>query len=291
MTHPYQNSDFARSLAHWGAALHVPAWHTSVIVRNGQDAAGVYPFAVLPPDADITAGLDFLKHQGLASVVLVLDEFHHPSLDALKPHFTLLRPFKEHYIYRPARGPIAYDSHHKRALKKANAQVTCSVVDMHKHWRDWAKLYEHLIRDMRLSGLHAFPDLHHEALSKIEGFTTIGAWIDGELVSAHVWAHSDTHAHSHLVASNEKGYEARASFATNDFSMQHFANHEVINFGGGAGVATSEGDGLARFKRGFSNDVAHSYIAGAILDEARYAALCEANPKAKDTAFFPAYRA
>ncbi|MFW0778037.1 MAG: hypothetical protein ACN2B6_10010 [Rickettsiales bacterium] len=288
--HPYARIIFAESLSHWGKALFVEEWHTPVILREidggGIDAAGVYPFCVLPKDADIAGGLERLKQHGAVSVVMVLDDFHRPELDVLKPHFPMLRDFKTHYVHDYAKGEPQYDSHHRRGLRKAQQQVRVDVVDLKTHWRDWQKLYDYIIRDMKLSGLHAFPAAHHEALAPLEGIAAIGAWMDDELVSAHIWAGDGEMMHSHLVASNAKGYETRAAYAVNDFSIKHFAGAKLLNFGGGAGVADAEEGGLARFKRGFSNATAKSYIAGAILDEERYAAL-SGDPT---TSFFPAYR-
>lgn len=288
MIHPYATPAYARSLAHWGEALFVPGWETPVIVRDGGlDAAGMYPIAILSEKADIAGGLDYLRRQGLVSVVLVLDDFHRPPPERLKAHFPILRPFKAHHVFNREKGAIVYDTHHKRALKKSQAQVEVSVMDLKKDARRWQALYDGLIAQMHLSGLHAFPLAHTEAIADIPGITAIGAWQGGELVSCHIWAHDENTAHSHLVASNDKGYDSRAGFAVNDFSIGYFKDARILNFGGGAGNAVGEDDGLARFKRGFSNAEAQSYICGAILDKERYEALS----KGRETAFFPAYRA
>lgn len=166
-----------------------------------------------------------------------------------------------------------------------------AALDLKTGWESWQALYDYIIADMKLTGLHAFPAAHHAALAEIEGFTAIGAWVGGELVSAHVWAHDGGHAHSHLVASNAKGYECRAAYAVNDFSMQHFAGKKILNFGGGAGFAEDAHDGLARFKRGFSNTTAHSYLCGAILDPEKYEAFSAARGSVQNPGYFPAYRA
>lgn len=288
--HPYANPAYAAALSHWGKALTIPEWNTSVIMRNipagGVDAAGVYPIAVLSPDADIAGGLARLREAGAVSVVLVLDDFHRPSIEALEKHFTVT-PFKTHYVYKPANGAITYDTHHKRALRKAQSAVRAGVLDLKRDWRQWQGLYDHLIAELQLTGVHAFPASYHEAIAQLDGMVAIGVWDGDELVSAHLWACDEKTAHSHLVASSQKGYELRAAYAANDFSIMQFADKRMINFGGGAGGGDAEGDGLARFKRGFSNATARSYIAGAVLDEARYQQLSQG----KNTGYFPAYRA
>jgi len=216
MIHPYATMAFAKSLAHWGKAEFVPQWNTPVILRNieggGVDAAGVYPLCALPADADIAGGLSHLRALGCVSVILVLDDIHRPAQETLQKHFNHFIPFKKHFLYRPALGPISYHSQHKRALKKAVGQVRVEALDLHKHAGAWQLLYDHLTAQLQLSGLHAFPLAHAEALANIEGVTAIGAWMGDELVSAHIWAGDGKTQHSHLVASNERGYGARAGF-------------------------------------------------------------------------------
>jgi len=64
----------------------------------------------------------------------------------------------------------------------------------------------------------------------------------------------------------------------------------VVNLGGGAGLIESADDGLARFKRGWSNDRRTAYLCGRILDRRKYREL--ASRKAPNgSSFFPAYRA
>ena len=65
-----------------------------------------------------------------------------------------------------------------------------------------------------------------------------------------------------------------------------------INFGGGSGSMNNAlKDGLVRFKRGFCNDIASSYICGAVLDDNRYAQLIKQREVSEKNDFFPAYRA
>ncbi|MGE0753991.1 MAG: hypothetical protein AB7L92_02395 [Alphaproteobacteria bacterium] len=293
--HPYATRAYADSLAHWGKTLAVPEWGCHVIVRDidgtHKDAAGVYPITPLLPDTDIQGGVERLKGEGLVSVVLVLDDFHRPPLEVLSQAFDRVVPFKPHYLYRPSLGGVNYDSHHKRALKKAHKQVRSGIVDLKKDAASWCALYDELIRKLDLTGLHAFGMAHHAALADIPGFVAMGSWVGDELVSCHVWVEHDGFCHSHLVASNPVGYDTRAGYATNAASMEYFQNATVLNFGGGAGNSVDADDGLARFKRGFSNDMAQSYICGAVLDKNAYSRLVAARKFTLPVKFFPAYRA
>lgn len=122
------------------------------------------------------------------------------------------------------------------------------------------------------------------------GITAIGAWLADELVSAHVWVSDGRYVHSHLAASSDAGYKAGAAYAVYDASLRAFPAAELLNLGGGAGIGDDPDDGLARFKRGFANDSAQSYICGEILDRTRYEALSQYGGTGGEVTFFPAYR-
>ena len=289
MTHPYATEAYAKSLAHWGEALHVPEWECSVIVRDvaqgGQDACGTYPLAVLPEHADLSGGLARLRAHGLISVTLVLDDFHRPSLQALQRHFSVIKKFKTHYIRQIAE-PFAYAKHHRYRIGRAYRRVQAGPVDLAANAAEWRALYATLAGKHQLTGVHDFPKSYFDVLETLPGVTAFGAWLDGRLVSVQSWVDDGVHVHGHLAASSPAGYQEGAAYAAYDASMAYFRDAALINLGGGAGVDDDPADGLAVFKRGFANDVAPAFICGAVLDETRYQSLSSG-----PTDFFPNYRA
>ena len=293
MTHPYATEGYARSLGHWGDAFHVPEWGSYVMLREipgGGDAAGTYPIAVLAPGADVAAGLERLRRSGVVSITLVLDDFNRPSLDELGRCFQVINRFKTHYLRRGAM-PFSYGKHHRYEVRRAAKRVTVRPFALADHAGEWSTLYAGLVRRLGLTGVHDFPPAHHEALQQLGGLTSIGAWLNDELVCAHLWVSDGRHVHSHLAASSGAGYEAGAAYAVYDASIRHFSEAELINFGGGAGIGDDPDDGLARFKRGFANDRASAYLCGAILDAGLYDKLVRQKGVPPDTLYFPAYRA
>lgn len=295
MTHPYATGAYAQSLSYWGRPLEVPEWKTWVIVREVEpgiyDAAGTYPIAVLAENADIQGGLERLKSHDLVSVTLVLDDFNRPPVQDLEQSFSVTRPFKSHYIYRRALGELSYGRHHRYELRRALQVVNVDELDLQKNAADWYALYSTLTERHGLTGVHAFPREYHSAMASLDGMKAIGAWVNGELVSCHIWVEFDGHVHSHLAASSALGYSSRAAYGVNNKALEFFGNANVINFGGGAGMASDLSDGLAKFKHGFSNDTAQSYICGAVLDPNRYEELVTRRSINPATTFFPAYRA
>ncbi len=291
--HPYATQTYGTSLAHWGEVVQVNAWQNCVIKRpitaTHYDAAGTYPIMPFTKDTNIPAGIDELKQHGFVSLVMVLDDFHRPELDALHPYATTLSPFKTHYLYRRSLGELTYDTHHKRALKKAVKSVQVDIANLADHVEAWTDLYHQLTTKLQLKGLHAFPLAHHQILASLENVIFLGAWIEDALVAGHIFVRHNNILMSHLVASNAAGYEHRASFALNDFAIRHFTDIDIINFGGGAGNSVGTDDGLARFKRGFANDTANTYLCGIILDTERYETLSKAHT-AHNSSYFPRYR-
>ena len=294
MTHPYTTLEYANSLRHVGRPFHVPEWDTWLMIREIQpgfsDATGVYPITVLNKKMDISGGLKRLKEEKLISVVLVLDDFHRPDLIALQPYFSLIKPFKTHYVYQRDK-PFCYAKHHRYELRQALKTVEVKPFNLKKEIESWVTLYDNLITHRKLKGLHAFPKEHHLALAKLEGMVAIGAFYEAELVCCHIWAKTEHYVHSHLAASTGKGYATRAAYAVNDAALHYFSDAKVINFGGGVTEDALIQDGLIQFKKGFANTLASSYLCGAILDDIRYNELVLTRGKTAENAYFPRYRA
>jgi len=293
--HPYSTDAYARSLSHWGEALAVPEWKTSVIIRNIRanclDATGTYPIAIIDAKADLRGGLDRLRRAGMVSVLVVLDDFHRPPLEKLRECFTVVRPYKTHYIRR-LKGALdaqVYPKDHQRSLKRALRTLTVQPFDLKDNLADWQDLYGILAKRHSLSGVHLFPAAYFQALATLDGVVAIGAWWEGVLISCHIWVTDGRYVHSHLAASSDVGYKCRAPHAVNDASLRYFSGCELVNLGGAAGLV-DENDSLTYFKRGFANDVSSSYVCGAILDYDRYEHLTRQNGAGENVDFFPAYR-
>lgn len=301
MTHPYATPEYAATLSHVGKPFEVPEWGTHVIVRDislgatytgvqdvgsGQDVVGTYPVTVFKEDADVAGGLGRLKDAGFVSATIVTDDFHRP--DHMRG-FDVVREFKTHYLHRGPGHSFAggYYPHqeHRRKIRRAKRDVVCREIALKAHLDAWVALYDTLVRRHILEGVHAFPRESFKALAEIDGITAIGGFVGDEMVCCNLWAVHEGRAHSHLVASNEKGYELRASYAVTDFAIRHFAHCDIINLGGSAGHGNKD-DGLAQFKRGFSNAESPAWLCGAILNREAYDALSGG----RTSDYFPEYR-
>ena len=292
MTHPYATVEYAGSLPHIGEALEVPEWDAQVLVRatpggERRDATGPYPLSVIARDADLAAGLERLRAAGLVSVVLVFDDRLRSATSAMETAFDVARPFKSHFLYDRSLGPLALGKHHRYELRRALTRVEVGEFALADHLPAWEQLYGQLAARHGFGGLHAFPAVHHQVLAAMPGLRAFGAFIAGELVSAHLFVTHDGYAVSHLAASAVEGYQTGAAYAVNDLAVTALTDCDVINFGGGAGLGEDTADGLVRFKKGFSNRTAPSWLCGKVLDRAGYQTLAAGHG---DQGFFPAYR-
>lgn len=292
MSHPYASEAYAQGLPHVGEAFAVPAWAGCVLARTtpdgqGRDATGPYPLTVIDKGADVALGLAQLRDAGLASVVVVVDDRLRPSLEALTAAFDFVRPFKTHHLHDRGQGPLAYAKHHRYEIRRAHARVEAREIVLADHLPAWTELYAALVARHGMGGLHAFPSAHHEVLARLPGLRAFGAFVENRLVAAHLFVTHEGYAISHLAASAPEGYDTGAAYAVNDAAIAALTDCEVINFGGGAGFADDPGDGLVRFKKGFSNTTAPSYLCGKVLDPISYRTM---SAGFAEGGFFPAYR-
>lgn len=291
--HPYATREYAEIALQPGeAVLAIPEWHTHVLRRpiaGASDAAGCYPVMVFDREFDLGAGLARMAGHGLASVVLVADPVLRPDDATLRLAFDRCRPFKTHYLYDRGLGGPDYSRHHRYELRRARAEIVrIPLVD---YLDDWIVLYRDLIARRGIKGAAAFSDESFRRLAKLDGLVAFGAFRDGELVACHLWLRSGATVHSHLSASNALGRTCGATYLLYDAAVSHFEDARTIDFGGGAGLMDDPNDGLARFKRGFSNLEASAWLCGKVLDCQKYKQLCSEVNCLREEKFFPAYRA
>jgi Acetyltransferase (GNAT) domain len=295
MTHPYSTIEFGESLRHIGEPIYIPEWGTTVLRREcgmgHHDALGTYPITVFKPDCDLAGGLDRLARLGLVSVVLVIENVLRPELADLQRTFDFARPFKLHYLHDRTASAIRSSKHHRYEVRRAARAVRAERFDLAEGLDDWNSLYQDLVARLGLANtMHAFPRSHHEALARLPGTVAVGAFAGGRLVSCHIWVCHDGHAMSHLAASSDEGYALRAAYAVNAASIELLSECRTLNFGGAAGAGDEAAAGLVRFKRGFANATAPSYLCGKVLVADAYAELTRQAGMPTGAAYFPAYR-
>jgi len=290
--HPYGEAGYAAAIAgaeRWGV-VDVPEWDTAMLLRplagGARDAAGPYPRAPIPKDADLRAGVERLRSLALVSAVLVPDPLFAPDGETLAAAFSVCRPFKTHFVVdRTARG-YAPSKHHRYEIRRALGRCAIERVQLSSFLGDWTRLYAGLADRHAIKGPAAFSDGYFAMMAQDPTYETFAARVDGALVAMAIWFEHEGVAVNHLGASDAAGYAAGASYALYDAAIEHYAQCHHLDLGGAAGFAEAGDDGLARFKRGFANAEATAFLCGAVLDQAAYTRLAGRI----QTGFFPAYR-
>lgn len=292
MIHPYGSEAYAKAFAGVAEAVELPATGVWVLGRNipGSqrcDLVGCYPRTAIPVDGELENDFPALRLAGYVSLTMATDVFFRPEPTQLGRMFDVCRPFKWHYIL-DCNEPFAYARHHRYEVSRSRRHCTVRAVDLTQHMQPWLDLYRTLVRRRGVKGLADFSDGYFTKLAKLDGLLATAALHEDEIVGMHLWLIHGKWVYSHLGASSESGYRMGASYALYDDVINRFYGSHSIDFGGVAGTTDNVQDGLARFKRGFANTNAPSYLCGKILDVDAYRALCVSCGEVQG--FFPAYR-
>lgn len=288
--HPYASAAYAASLGQ-GAALAVAPWGDAALLARPigasgrRDVAGPYPLLPFAAFWPLEAGLEALRQAGAVSAVFVTDPLGAtPAAEGL----ALARPYKRHLLVRRD-APYAPEARHRAKIRRAAAALEITRAPLAGMLPDWRRLYAGLVAEKRLAGTrHDFPPAHFAHLAAI-GAEAWTAHHRGEAVAMYVWLRHGSDAYYHLGASAPAGLALGASFALMDAAIRDLLADgcERLLLGGGLTPIGEPACGLARFKAGFANAEATSWLLGAILDAPAYQAL-GGDP---ESGFFPAYRA
>jgi hypothetical protein len=298
LTHPYKTADYGKTFQS-AFAIHrshsAPvAWIKRPIAGvDAFDFAGPYPCVAVPDYRVLADDIAALRGTGGVSVVFVTNAFDEADVGPALRGLTLCAPFKTHHLVRfdtPWRDHLS--AHHLRGLRTAHQEnlatriCTATAAYASIFW----PLYRALIARHGIGGIQALSREIVAAQCALPGMVVIEAIDGNEVIASSLWVYDDRDAHLHLHAQSEKAYALRAGFLIYEAALDHFSGRvEQVDLGGGSGLADNPEDGLSRFKRGWSNATAHTYLCGEILDPARYRSLSEARGTVASS-FFPQYR-
>lgn len=291
----YASEAYARALSFVGEPLHLPACGGWVLRRPIAgtpyfDAMGPYPIFACRDWSRLGEDLAALKRSGLVSLTLVADPFAPLVATGVSECFDLARPFKRHFVARLG-GDVEQIAtpHHLRNARRGLRRVEVErVADPLRHLDEWVELYQELVLrkgtgDMRVFGRDSF----RQQLA-MDDLVMLRASGDGCSVGFQLFVRQADDAYFHLAAYSNEGYRCDAPHALSRSAIEHLSPQVGrIDWGGGLGSGVDAGDGLARFKAGWANDSADSWLLGATLDAGRYARLSRTVPA---TQYFPAYR-
>jgi hypothetical protein len=230
----------------------------------------------------------------VVSLALVTDPFGGYDVDYLYHCFAdVVVPFKEHYVVDLTCSMETFvSSHHRRYARKALQDVQIErCQDLAQFLNEWVGLYASLIERHNIKGIQAFSRIAFAKQFQVPGLVMFRSLHQGNTVGMTLWYIQGEVGYYHLGAFSPLGYKIRVSHALFWFAIKYFAAHSLrwLNLGAGVGVKNDAGDGLSRFKRGWSTETRTTYFCGRIFNHKRYAEIAEAKGISYDE-YFPAYR-
>lgn len=267
--HLFCSEPYSRALAEPGVRpLYVEGWDSHVLVREGRggarQAVGVRPLAALDPNCDLQAGLDALRGAGIASISLSTDPMWSPGLPVLERAFDSCRAFREHYLV-DRRAEVKIRKRHRNRINQALRVGELREVSLAEHLGRWLELYRSNVDKRQIP--QPFSPGYFEQLARIAGLRTIAVLVGGEIVNMTLWFRHEDTLYFHDGASSATGFETSAAYAAFAHAIEQVADCPYVLLGGSAGFRDERLDGLAVFKRGFSNATAVSYLCSASLNK------------------------
>jgi hypothetical protein len=293
----YNHPFYALSLKEFGEPRQLTSSGGWILERpipgtSYRDGMGCYPLYVC---RDWSRLHEDLNHIGsnLVSLMVVTDPFAKTDEAYLSECFQIVKAYKRHFIADLSHDPERFvNKHHRYKACRSLRDVQVEFCDEPLHYAaEWMKLYENLSRRHNISGLRAFSKDSFLVLMQTPGLILVVGKLAGEVIGADLVIIHDDVAYYHLGAYSDLGYRYSASFGMFWMTLKYLKEREIRYFdlGAAAGIEENPQDGLARFKRGWSNDCRTNYFCGRIFDDERYAEIVRANSIGA-TDYFPAYR-
>jgi transposase-like protein len=272
--HLFCSEPYSRALEEPGVQpLYVEGWETYVLVRQGRGGArqaiGVRPIAALNPNCDVRAGLDALQGAGIVSISLSTDPMWSPEASVLREAFDSCRAFREHYLV-DREAEVKIRKRHRNRINQALRVGEVREISLAEHLERWLELYQLNVDSRQIA--QPFSPAYFERLASIAGLRALAVFIADEIVNMTLWFRHEDTFYFHDGASSETGFENSAAYAAFAHVIEEAADCRYVLLGGSSGFRDERLDGLAVFKRGFSNGSAVSYLCSARLNKPDQAA-------------------
>ncbi len=293
----YSHPKYALSLKEFGEPRELPQSEGWILERpiphtSYKDAMGCYPLFTCRDWRKLGEDLERVG-DGLVSLSLVADPFFDSQIDNLVRCFDLVRPFKNHYVAElvcPLENFVRKE-HLRKALKSLKAMQVEICRQPLPYLDDWVGLYDHLIGRHHIQGISAFSPKCFRTQLEIPGMIMLLARHHEDIIGALLVLIQGNTAYSHLLAFTPEGYRLRASYGLTWMALDYCIKLGLRYFdlGGSAGIKEDPEDGLAYFKKGWSNDRRPVYFCGRVFDQQKYESVCR-QFNLDRTDYFPAYR-
>lgn len=264
------------------------------LIRDQIDISTIYPFVsrVLLIPYKHTG-----KSRGLVSGTFVTNPLidYDYELDGEK--------YKEHFFVDLSK--FSYDKlpeNHKRNIKKAisgifddTGYLTTEVATRpDRHYADVYYLYKNLIKrhDIKETSFTHYDEDQMKQLLSVPGTVLFKTFKHNSffhvptIVNYSLFYIDESDVYYHLSCQSNEGYKFQSNFMMMYTAIEFFKGLGFNRLLLGSVPDGSNGDGLRRFKKGFSTDSTWNYIIKYVYDQKKYDILS----KNKSGDFFPLYR-
>lgn len=293
----YAHPDYASALEEVGQPRRLPLCEGWILEReipgtSYRDAMGCYPLFACQDWSGLKEDLDALGTD-LITLAMVPDPFGDYELADLERCFDFVRPFKKHIVVDLTRTrDEVVSKHHRKIARRALRKLEVERCESPESYRDeWVRLYGCLVEKHAVRGIAAFS---RESLCRqldVPGASLFIATHKQRVVGAALAYQQGDVVDAHLTAFDETGYELSAAYALKWRQMDYYADKaRWFNLAGVPGTHNARGEGLRRFKQGWSPETRMAYFCGRVFHRNTYDALAQARGISAD-GYFPAYRA
>jgi hypothetical protein len=193
---------------------------------------------------------------------------------------------KEHFLFDPDLPPAPLSRRARQRLRRAEGSWRIDCPESAPERMDLAPLYREVGRRRAFAGgVFDFPIAHFAALASLDGMVYFRIGRDGETAGMACGALFEDELHLLHIAIADRALPDNASYPLMQAIIDFCRERKVVMMMGG--TPRTDGEGIARFKRRWTNRRAPVYLTRIVNRPDTYAALCRDRPS---TTYFPAYR-
>lgn len=266
------------------------------VYKDKFDLTGVYPFSICKNWSGLVADIEELKNSGAVSLTFVADPFSELELAKAsdKCQWSLFKTYKTHFTVDTTvnwQKSLSKNTRRlcRRALEIHQVEMLASSEETAKQF--WI-LHQNLVRKHNISGLGKITLSMLKQQLTCSGTYVFAASVQGTIYGAVIVYLLGERAYWYLLASHEKSYTAGTNYALFFATLTWLEKQGIrwVNLGGNSGTNNNITDGLAKFKKKWSNSIFHSSLCGKILNPTSYEELMLLSKTTQEKNFFPAYR-
>jgi hypothetical protein len=193
---------------------------------------------------------------------------------------------KEHFLFDPDLPPPPLSRRARQRIRAAGQawQVDCPAGEAER--MELGALYRQVARRRDFAGgFFDFPPAHFAALAGLDGMVYFRIGKDGEAAGMACGALFEWELHLLHIAIADRALPENVSYPLMQAILDYCRERKVVLMMGG--TPRTDGDGIARFKRRWTNRTAPVHLTRIVNRPDAYAALCRDRPA---SGYFPAYR-